>query len=108
MPDSQKTERFDAFHDEETKIAIDPHALPSDERGQLATLITEFRQLSRDVEAAIASLNGARADINRIDRQVSQLATDVRLMSTTLERIDRPVRQMQTYLAALGEKLQHT
>ncbi|MGE0289498.1 MAG: hypothetical protein AB7I42_25920 [Bradyrhizobium sp.] len=107
MADEQ-TERFDAFLDAETRIAIDPYALPSEERGQLYTLIQEFRRLSSDVEKAIGSLNGIRSDVNRIDQQVTRLAVDVRSMSTTLERIDRPVRQIQTYLAALGEKLQQS
>lgn len=108
MPDTQPTEKFDAFYDEETKIALDPHALPSDDRGQLHTLIQEFRRLSADVERAIGSLNGIRSDVNRIDQQVTRLGVDVRSMSATLERIDRPVRQIQTYLSALGEKLQQS
>lgn len=108
MPDTQPTEKFEQFFDDETKIAMDPHALPSEERAQLHTLILEFRRLSADVERAIGSLNAIRSDVYRIDQTVTRLGVDVRSVSSTLERIDRPVRQIQTYLTALGEKLQQS
>lgn len=108
MPDNQPTEKFDAFYDDETRIAMDPHALPSEQREQLRVLILEFRRLSADVERAIGSLNAIRSDVNRIDQTVTRLGVDVRSVISTLERIDRPVRQIQTYLTALGEKLQQS
>jgi len=106
MPDTQPTEKFEQFFDDETKIAMDPHALPSEERAQLHTLILEFRRLSADVKRAIGSLNGIRSDVNRIDQQVTRLGIDVRSARATLERIEVPVRKLQTYLGALGEELQ--
>lgn len=105
MSDSARTERFESFFDEETKVVYsDP--LPSEQREQLAVLVAEVRRLSAEISSVVGQLNAARSDINRIDHQLAQTSIDVRTMGMTLAGIDGPVRAIRTHLEALGAKLQ--
>jgi hypothetical protein len=105
-PRTERTERFESFYDDETKIAQAGTLLPSQQIEQLQTLCAQVEKLGHEVQRVIGVLNGARSDINRIDQQMSRMQVDVRTMGMTLAAIDGPVRQIQTHLAALGAKLQ--
>jgi septal ring factor EnvC (AmiA/AmiB activator) len=106
MPDTQPTEKFEAFYDEETKIAANPHSLPSQDREQLREIIGEARRLSEAIDAIVGQLNGVRADVNRIDQTVSRISVEVRTVGMALRSIDGPVRQIQNHLKSLGAALE--